>query len=142
MRFVKVMGFGNATEPASNDPHKYRSQTGVPGRTGGVQKDNWVIQTLESRFREVLKILGIVLWKQVFEGWHQPEDRNLGPLFFQNNECRIHERLEVRCEYEVLTPRLIDEVGDTRGRIPRRNSEGDTFGADDSELDGGICDRV
>lgn len=107
-----------------------------------MQEDNWIVQILELRFRKILKILGIVVWKQVREGWHQLNDGNLGPLFLQNGNRRVYKRFEVRCDDEVLALRLIDEVGDTRGRIPRRNSEGNTFGADNSELGGGICDCV
>jgi len=114
----------------------------MPERTGGVQDKHWVVQPFEFRFRKVLKVLGIVVWEQVFEGWHQLDDRDFGPPFLQDSNCRICKRLEVRCDCDVLASRLIDEVGDTRGRIPGRNREGDTFRADDSELCGGIRDRV
>ena len=71
MRFVNVIAFGNATEPEKNNRHhKYRSQTEIPGRTRGVQENDWVVQTLEFRFGKILEIVGIVVWEQVSEGWH------------------------------------------------------------------------
>jgi hypothetical protein len=107
-----------------------------------VQETNWVVQTLEFGFREVLKIVGIVVWEQVLEGWHQLDDRNLGTLFFQDSNRRICKRLEVRCDYDVLASRLVDEVGNTRSRIPGRNCEGGTFCADNSKFGGGIRECV
>jgi len=143
LRFVAVIGFGNATEPENNNHHhECRSRTEIPGRTGGVQDKHRVVQTLEFRLRKILKVLGVVVWEQVFEAWHQPDDGAFGTLFLQNSNCRICKRLEVRCDYDMLAFRLIDEVGDSRSRIPGRNREGGTFCADDSELGGGIRDRV
>jgi hypothetical protein len=42
---------------------------------------------------------------------------NFGPLFLQNSNCCIYKRIEILCDYDVLAPRLIDEVGDTGGGI-------------------------
>jgi len=142
-RFVKVIGFGNATEPENNNHRREcRSQTKTPGRTGGVQDEDWIVRTFEFKFGKILKVLGIVVWEQVFEGWHQLDDRDFRPLFLQNSNCRICKWLEVRRDQDILAPRLIDEVGNSSGRIPGRNREGDTFCTDDPELGGGIRDRV
>ena len=141
MRFVRATGFGNATDP-ENGRHEYGSRTEMPVRTRGMQDGNWIVQTLEFGFRKILKILRIVVWEQIFEGRDQSDDGNLGPLVLQDRNCCIYKQLEVRCDYDVLAPRLVEEVGDAGGRIPGRNCEGGTFRADDSELKGGIRDRV
>jgi hypothetical protein len=124
------------------DHHKHHPQIKTPGRTRRMQEINWVFQTLEFRFRKILKISGIVVWEQVLESWHQLDDRNLEPLFLYNGERRIYERLEVWCDYNILGSRLMNKVDDKRSRILGRNRESGTFSADDPELDGSICDCV
>ena len=79
-----------------------------------MQDTKWIIQTLEFKFRKILKVLGIVVWEQVLEGWDQLDDRDLRPLFLQNNHRRIYKRLEVMCDHDVLTSRLVYEMGDGR----------------------------
>ena len=107
-----------------------------------MQETNWVFQTLKFRFRKILEIHRIVVREQVLEGWHRLDYRDLEPLLFQDSDRRICERLEVRCDYNVLASRLINKVGDSGSRIPRRNREGSTLGADNPELSGGIRDCV
>ena len=107
-----------------------------------MQETNWVFQTPKFRFRKILKTLGVVAWEQVLEGWHRLDYRGLESLLFQDSDRRICERLEVRCDYNVLASCLINKVGDSGSRIPRRNREGGTLGADDPELSGGIGDCV
>ena len=141
MRFVKVTGFGNATDP-ENGRHGYGSRTEMPVRTRGMQDCNWIVRTLEFGLRKIFEILRIVVWEQIFEGRDQSDDRNLGSLVLQDSNCCIYKRLEVRCDYDVLAPRLIEEVCDAGGGIPGRNCEGGTFRADNSELKGGVRDRV
>jgi hypothetical protein len=131
-RFVKAIGFGNETEPGNNNHHEYRSRTKVPKRTGGMQEADLVVQTLEFKFRKILKIIRIVVGEQVLKRWHRLDDRNVGLLFFQKNNCRVCKRFKVWCDYDVPASRLLDEMGNTRRRIPRRNREGDTFSADNS----------
>jgi len=118
VRFVYVIGFGKATEPEKKKRHRiHQLQARIPERTRGVQETDRVIQTLEFGFRKVVKILRVVVREQVFEGWHKLDDRDFGPLFFQNSSCRIYKRLEILCDYYVLASRLIDEVGDSGSRI-------------------------
>jgi len=107
-----------------------------------VQDENWIVQTLEYRHRKILEILGIVVWEQVLEGWHRLDDGNCGPLFRQNSNSRIHQWLEIQREHDVLGSSFIYEMGNSRGRIPRRNGEDGTLGTDDSERSGGVGDRV
>lgn len=117
MRFVKVTGFGKATEPEKNDDQEHRPQAEIPGRTRRVQDTNWIIQTLEFELRKILKILGIVVWEQVFEGWHRLNDGNFRPLFLQNSNRRVKKRPEILCDYDVLASRLVDKVRDCRSGI-------------------------
>lgn len=113
-----MIGFGKATEPERKKRHhNHQLQARIPERTRRVQETNRVIQILEFGFRKVVKILRVVVRKQVFEGWHKLDDRNFGPLFLQNSDCRIYKRLEILCDYYVLASRLIDEVGDSGSRI-------------------------
>ena len=49
--------------------------------TRRVQYANWIVWTVESRLGKVLKIIRVVVWEQVFEGWHQLDLRYHGPLF-------------------------------------------------------------
>ena len=117
VRFVNVIGFGKATEPEKKHHRIHRSQAGISEHTRGVQETNRVIQTLEFGFRKVVKILRVVIWEQVFEGWHQLDDRGFRPLFLQNSNCCICERPKILRDYYVLAFRLSDEVGDSRSRI-------------------------
>ena len=143
MRFVKVTGFGNATEPEEERCHRqHQPQTETLGHTRRVQEKNRIVQTLELRCRKILEILRIVVWEQVLEGCNRLNSRNCRPLIHQDSNRCIHQWLEVQCEHDVLGPRLINQMSDSRGRIPRRNREDDTFGTDDSERSGGVGDRV
>jgi len=142
-RLVKVIGFGNAVEPErEKHRHKHRTQTETPGHTGRVQDKSGIVQTLECRHRKILEVVRVVVWEQVLEGWHRLDDRNCRPLLRQNSNRRIHQRLEIQREHDVLGSSLIDEMGNGRGRIPRRNREDGTLGTDDSERSGGVGDRV
>lgn len=107
-----------------------------------MQETNRVFWTHKFRFRKILEILGIVVWEQVLEGWHLLDDRDLDPPLLQNSDRCICKRLEVRCDYNMFASRLINEVGDSRRGIPRRNREGGTLGANNPELGGGIGDCV
>lgn len=107
-----------------------------------MQQTDRVIQTLELGFRKVLEAVGIVVWEQFTEVWHQLNGGYFGPLLLQNDDCRIYKRPEIKCDYDVLASCLIDEMGNSRGGISGRNREDDGFRTDDSDLGGGVCDRV